>query len=103
MTDFRQAEFKTQEFKFKAPVKNHDYAMLRAHDLHNNCVTAHVTISFECKCGSPTFMRGRRGVVQPLCGWVSATVAHKTAPMFEHISNFQLLCDHDISCCYKKY
>ena len=31
------------------------------------------------------------------------TVAQKTAPMFEHISNFQLLCDHDISCCYKKY
>ena len=33
----------------------------------------------------------------------SFTVAQKTAPMFEHISNFQLLCDHDISCCYKKY
>ena len=31
------------------------------------------------------------------------TAAQKTAPMFEHISNFQLLCDHDISCCNKKY
>jgi hypothetical protein len=34
---------------------------------------------------------------------LAATVGQKTAPMFEHISNFQLLCDHDISCGYKKY